>query len=74
MKLQPWPHFDDSQISAAIRVLKSGRVNAWTGSSTKQFELEYAEWCGAKHALAVANGSLALSSSYLAIGLGEVMK
>lgn len=68
--LAPWPQFDDEQIAAAARVLSSGRVNTWTGTETTAFEQEFAAWCGTSHAIAMANGSLALSAAYLAIGLG----
>jgi dTDP-4-amino-4,6-dideoxygalactose transaminase len=68
--LAPWPQFDSDQIDVATRVLASGKVNTWTGEETKAFEHEFSEWCGTAHAIAMANGSLALSAAYLAIGLG----
>jgi len=40
--------------------LRSGRVNQWTGSEVISFEKEYANYLGAKYAVAVANGSVAL--------------
>ncbi len=70
MTLAPWPQFDSEQIDAATRVLASGKVNTWTGQESRSFEQEYASWCGTRHAIAMANGSLALSAAYLAIGLG----
>ena len=69
MTLASWPHFNSNQIDSAIRVLASGKVNSWTGQETASFETEFADWCGTSYAIAMANGSLALSSSYLAIGL-----
>jgi len=69
--LSPWPHFDTEQIDAASRVLASGQVNTWTGEETTAFEQDYARCCGSSHAIAMANGSLALSAAYLAIGLGK---
>ena len=70
MTLAPWPQYDAHHIEAATRVLASGRVNSWTGQETIAFEQEFAQWCGTAHAIAMANGSLALSAAYLAIGLG----
>ena len=70
MPLAPWPQFDTEQIEAVSRVLASGMVNTWTGQETTAFEQEFAAWCGSSHAIALANGSLALSAAYLAIGLG----
>jgi dTDP-4-amino-4,6-dideoxygalactose transaminase len=71
MKLAPWPHFDDEQIEAAAVVLRSGKVNAWTGGECRAFEAEFASWCGADHAIALANGSLALSAALIALGVGR---
>ena len=71
MSLNSWPHFDSDQIDSVTRVLASGKVNTWTGKETRTFENEFAAWCGSCQAIAVANGSLALSASYLAVGLGQ---
>ena len=71
MSLTTWPQFDVDQIDAATRVLASGKVNTWTGQNTSAFEEEFAAWCSSSHAIAMANGSLALSVAYLAIGLGH---
>ena len=69
--LAPWPQFDSDQIDSVTRVLASGKVNTWTGEETKAFEHEFAAWCGSSHAIVMANGSLALSAAYLALGLGQ---
>ena len=69
--LSPWPFFDRDQIKASSDVLSSGTVNTWTGHQTSLFEQEFSQWCGADHSIALANGSLALSSAYLSIGLGK---
>ena len=69
--LPDWPHFASDQIDAVTRVLGSGKVNTWTGKETEDFESEFAKWCGSSQAIAMANGSLALSAAYLAIGLGQ---
>ena len=70
-ELGSWPAFDSDQINSVSRVLASGKVNTWTGEETKAFEREFARWCGSGQAIAMANGSLALSAAYLAIGLGQ---
>ena len=71
MKISSWPYFDKAQISKVTKVLKSGKVNYWTGNETKNFEKEFAHWSDNKYAIAVANGSLALSSAYLSLNIGE---
>jgi hypothetical protein len=55
-----WPHYDDEQVAAVERVLRSGRVNYWTGDEGRTFEAEYAAAVGTRYAVAVANGTVAL--------------
>ena len=66
----PWPAYSEEEIEAASRVLRSGRVNYWTGGEGRAFEGEFAAWCGARHAVAVANGTLALELALHALGVG----
>jgi dTDP-4-amino-4,6-dideoxygalactose transaminase len=56
----PWPVYDEEQIDAVQRVLRSGKVNYWTGTEGRKFEEEFAESTGVKHAIFVANGTVAL--------------
>ncbi|BBG04085.1 MULTISPECIES: DegT/DnrJ/EryC1/StrS family aminotransferase [Pseudonocardia] len=67
--LPPWPHYDEDEITAATEVLVSGRVNYWTGTHGRAFEAEFAGWAGAGHAVAVANGTVALELALRAIGI-----
>ena len=64
-----WPFYDEEQIQDVIAVLRSGRVNAWTGPKTGEFERTYAERLGRRHAIALANGTIALDMALGAIGL-----
>ena len=66
----PWPVFDDEQIEAVAKVLRSGKVNYWTGTEGKTFEQEFADYVGVKHGIAVANGTVALELALAAIGIG----
>ena len=56
----PWPSFSDEEANAARDVILSNRVNYWTGNECREFEKEFAAWAGASHAVALANGTLAL--------------
>jgi len=67
--LPPWPFFDPSDIEIAKSVLVSGKVNYLTGSHGRLFESEFSSFCNNKHSVAVANGSVALSLAYRAIGI-----
>ncbi|MGA9566022.1 MAG: DegT/DnrJ/EryC1/StrS aminotransferase family protein, partial [Candidatus Korobacteraceae bacterium] len=65
-----WPVFSEEQIEAVSVVLRSGRVNYWTGDEGQRFEREFAAYTGVKHALTVANGTLALELALYALGVG----
>jgi dTDP-4-amino-4,6-dideoxygalactose transaminase len=65
-----WPYFAPDEIEAATRVLQSGKVNYWTGEEGHQFEKEFAAFAGCKHAIALANGTVALETALKALGLG----
>jgi dTDP-4-amino-4,6-dideoxygalactose transaminase len=64
-----WPVFDAGDAAAASEVLLSGRVNYWTGDHGRAFEQEFAHWAGAPHAVAVANGTVALEIALRALGV-----
>ena len=66
----PWPVFAEDEIGAAAAVLRSGRVNYWTGEQSQEFEREFAAFVGVKYAVAVANGTAALELALHAIGIG----
>jgi dTDP-4-amino-4,6-dideoxygalactose transaminase len=67
----PWPFFADDEIEAAEQALRSGRVNYWTGNEGRQFEFEFADFVGCRHAVALANGTVALECALKALGVGE---
>jgi hypothetical protein len=68
--LPPWPFFADDEIAASADVLRSGKVNYWTGTEGRTFEREYAAYIGVEHAIAVANGSVSLELLLLGHGIG----
>lgn len=56
----PWPCYTREEIDSVSQVLLSNRVNYWTGQQGREFEKEFASFCGASYAVAVANGTVAL--------------
>gem|GEM_PF-6786674 len=60
----------NEDIDAVGQVLASGKVNYWTGMEGRRFEEEFAAWLGRKHAIAVANGTVALELALYALGIG----
>ena len=65
----PWPSFTKEEAQAVQRVLLSNKVNYWTGQEGRRFEEEFAEFSGCSHAIAVANGTLALDLALKGVGL-----
>lgn len=66
----PWPSFSEEEVEAVARVLRSSRVNYWTGNECRQFEEEYSAWTGSRHAIALSNGTVALEVALKALGIG----
>ncbi len=59
-----WPSYAQDEINAVVRVLKSGKVNQWTGKEVEAFQDEFASYVGTQYAVAFANGSLALEAAW----------
>jgi dTDP-4-amino-4,6-dideoxygalactose transaminase len=66
----PWPSFSVEEADAVREVLLSNRVNYWTGQACREFEREFAAWSGVEHAIALANGTMALDVALKALGIG----
>jgi len=59
-QFSPWPSFTEEEVNAVSEVLRSNKVNYWTGQEGREFEKEFATFTECKYAVAVANGTLAL--------------
>ena len=67
---EPWPSFTQAEADAVSKVLLSNKVNYWTGQECREFEKEFAQFAGTQHAVAVANGTVALDLALKALGVG----
>jgi len=70
-----WPVWDEEDVEAVSSVVRSG--NWWCGAPLEQaganvweFQKEFARFQEAKHCVAVANGTVAIETVLLALGLG----
>lgn len=70
-EFSPWPAFTREEGDAVSKVVLSNRVNYWTGQEGREFEKEFAAWCDADYAVALANGTLALDVAFKALNVGE---
>ncbi len=66
-----WPHYDDEVIDAVSAVLRSGKINSWTGEEVTKFENEFAKEIGTRFAVAVANGTVAIELALSALGISS---
>ena len=65
-----WPYFAADELAAVTKVLRSGKVNYWTGTEGRAFEQEYAAFVGCQHGVAVANGTVSLELALYALSVG----
>jgi dTDP-4-amino-4,6-dideoxygalactose transaminase len=63
-----WPRFDERDEAAVLAVLRDGDLSLHP--VTRALEDDYRQRFGVRHALAHANGTLALLAAFRAVGLG----
>lgn len=68
-KYSPWPSFDEKEIAIVSEILRSNKVNYWTGTKGKEFESDFAKWCDADYGVAITNGTIALEVALRAVGV-----
>ncbi|HZR31487.1 MAG TPA: DegT/DnrJ/EryC1/StrS family aminotransferase [Terriglobales bacterium] len=64
-----WPQFDDNERRALNEVLESRVWWRTPGTKTLEFEKAFARFHGARHGLAVTNGTAALEVTMAALGI-----
>ena len=69
-RLVGWPQFSERAIQAVEEVLRSGKVNYWTGPRGMEFEQKFAAWQGSKFAISTSSGTSALHVALSALGIG----
>jgi UDP-4-amino-4-deoxy-L-arabinose-oxoglutarate aminotransferase len=62
------PSMGDEEVAAATRVLRSGWIT--TGPECQRLEQQFAERCGARHAVALSSATGAMHITLLALGVG----
>ncbi len=68
-EMNKWPIITKEDEDAALEVIR----NNWFSFTkiTEQFEKEFAEWIGVKHAVAYGNGTMSLAAAMFGIGLSK---
>ena len=65
-----WPQYDENERRALNQVLESRVWWRTPGTKTLEFEQAFARFHGAKHGIAVTNGTAALEVTLAALGIG----
>jgi dTDP-4-amino-4,6-dideoxygalactose transaminase len=63
------PDIGDEEIQSVVETLRSGWLT--TGQKTKRFEVDFAQYIGCQHAIAVNSGTAALHLALDAIGIEQ---
>jgi dTDP-4-amino-4,6-dideoxygalactose transaminase len=70
ISIAPWPNYSETEITRVSSVLRSGKVNYWTGNECRSFEREFSDYVGTSFAIALSNGTVALELALAALGVG----
>ena len=65
----PWPNYSNEEANIVKKIIKSNKVNYWSGETCNQFERKFSEFHNIKYAVSVMNGSVALEIALKAINL-----
>jgi dTDP-4-amino-4,6-dideoxygalactose transaminase len=65
-----WPHYDEGERRALNEVLESRVWWRTPGTKTLEFEQAFARYHGARHGIAVTNGTAALEVTMAGLGIG----
>lgn len=63
------PFYSTKSIKKIGPLLRSGKVNYWSGNECKKFEKEFSSYLGNKYSVTLSNGSVALEVALKALNL-----
>ena len=64
------PVFDEEEVEAVSQVIRSLRITQLTSNVVKEFEEAFADYVGAKEAIALNSGTASLQTALAALGVG----
>jgi perosamine synthetase len=64
------PVIGEEEIEAVVAALRRGEISGTFGRALKDFEREFAEYCGCKHGIATTSGTTALHLAVSAASIG----
>ena len=66
-----WPRHSTKEIQLVNKIIKSGRVNQWTGEYVNKFEKKFCKYFNLNYSLAVANGTVGLEAAINSFNLNK---
>jgi len=64
-----WPHYTQSEAEIIKQVLLSNKVNYWTGTETRKFEIEFKHTIRCRYTIAVSNHDAAFDLALLGLDI-----
>lgn len=64
------PSITEDDIAAVVGALRRGEISGSFGEALREFEAEFARYCGCKHGIATSSGTTALQLAVAAAGIG----
>lgn len=65
------PVIGKKEITAVVNALQKGEISGTFGQALKEFEQEFAEFCGCKYGVATSSGTTALHLAVAAAGIRQ---
>ena len=69
MNNKNWPQYSTKEVEIVSKILRSGKVNYWTGNQCKNFELLYKKKFNLNYCITLANGTVALEAALRSLDL-----
>jgi perosamine synthetase len=64
------PSITDEDVAAVVAALRRGEISGSFGEALRDFEAEFARYCGCRHGIATSSGTTALHLAVAAAGIG----
>jgi dTDP-4-amino-4,6-dideoxygalactose transaminase len=66
-----WPEYSEKEIEGVSEILKTGRVNQWTGDYVREFEKKFSKYFDVNYSIAINNGTSALELCLKVLNLND---
>ena len=69
IKFSSWPKYSVEEQKEVSKIIRSGKVNYWTGNNCTNFEINFKKKFNLNYTITVANGSVALDAAISVLNL-----